>query len=59
MVEESDHNKFNLVATEFLLQETLPNQSFENMCSSALKSFELIRNSHIIPGFGNNQYLVK
>ena len=27
--------------------------------SSILKSFELINNSHIIQGFGNNQYLVK
>ena len=59
MVEESDHNEFNLNATEFLLQEALPNQSCENIRSSILKSFELISNSHIIPGFGNNQYLVK
>ena len=54
MVEE-----FNLVATEFLLQEAQPNQSCENIRSSVWKSFELINNSHIIPGFGNNQYLVK
>ena len=27
--------------------------------SFILKSFELISNGHIIPGFGNNQYLVK
>ena len=59
MVEESDHNEFNLNATEFLLQEALPNQSCENIRSSILKSFELISNSHIIPGFGNNQYLLK
>ena len=31
MVEESDHNEFNLNATEFLLQEALPNQSCENI----------------------------
>ena len=49
MVEESDHNEFNLNATEFLLQKDL----------SLLKSFELISNSHIISGFINNQYLVK
>ena len=59
MVEESDHNEFNLNATEFLLQEAFPNQSCENIRSSILKSFELISNSHIILGFGNNQYLVK
>ena len=59
MAEESDHNEFNLVATEFLLQGDLPNQSCENMQSSVLKRLELISNSHIIPGFGNNQYIVK
>ena len=59
MVEENDHNEFNLVATEFLLQDALPSQSCENIQSSVLKSFELINNSHIIPCLGNNQYLVK
>ena len=59
MVEESDHHEFNLNATEFLLQEALPNRSCENIRSSILKSFELISNSHIIPGFGNYQFLVK
>ena len=59
MVEESDHNEFNLNVTEFLLQEALPNRSCENIRLSILKSFESISNSHIIPGFGNNQYLVK
>ena len=58
-VDESDHNEFNLSATEFLLQEALPIQSCENIRSSILKSFELVSNSHIITGFGNNQYLVK
>ena len=59
MVEESDHNEFNLNVTEFLLQEALPNRSCENIRSSISKSFESISNSHIILGFGNNQYLVK
>ena len=58
-VDESDHNEFNLSATEFLLKEALPIQSCENIRSSILKSFELVSNSHIITGFGNNQYLVK
>ena len=31
LVEESDHNEFNLNATEFLLKETLPNRSFKNI----------------------------
>ena len=53
LVEESDHNEFNLNATEFLLQERLPKRSCKNIRSSILKSFELISNSHII------QYLVK
>ena len=59
MVEESDHNEFNLNATEFSSQEALPNQKCENIQLSILRSFELISNSHIIPGFGRNQYLVK
>ena len=45
MVEDSDHDEFNLNATEFLLEEALPNQNCEN--------------SDIIPGFENKQYLVK
>ena len=59
MVEESDNNEFSLDATKFLLQEVLPSQSCENIRSFILKSFECISNSHIISGFGNNQYLVK
>ena len=59
MVEESDHNEFNLRVTEFLLQDVLLNQSCEIIGSSILKSFECISNSHVILGFGNNQYLVK
>ena len=31
LVEESDHNEFNLNATEFLLKETLPNRSCKNI----------------------------
>ena len=59
MVEDSDHDEFNLNATEFLLEEALPNQNCENTRSSILKSFEVTSNSDIIPGFENKQYLVK
>ena len=31
LVEESDHNEFNLNTTEFLLKETLPNRSCKNI----------------------------
>ena len=51
MVEDSDHDEFNLNATEFLLEEALPSQNCENTRSSILKSFELTSNSDIIPGF--------
>ena len=30
MVEDSDHDEFNLNATEFLLEEALPSQNCEN-----------------------------
>ena len=59
MVEDSDHDEFNLNATEFLLEEALPSQNCENTRSSILKSFELTSNSYIIPGFEKKQYLVK
>ena len=59
MVEDSDHDVFNLNATEFLLEEALPNQNCENIRPSILKSFELTSNSDILPGFEKKQYLVK
>ena len=37
MVEDSDHDVFNLNATEFLLEEALPNQNCENIRPSILK----------------------
>ena len=43
----------------FIFQESLPEKDESIIRSSVLKSFELIKNDDVIPGFGISQHLVK